>query len=60
MRELAGKKSRNQNDVFGGSVAALKAAAEVVAMLDGNVKELGKDDPKLHSLALSRAPSSCC
>lgn len=38
---------------FGSPGSEPKTAAEVVARLDGNVKGLGKDDPKFHSLVLS-------
>ena len=38
---------------FGAPGTEHKTAAEVVEMLDGNVKGLKKDDPKFHSLVLS-------
>ena len=38
---------------FGAPGTAARTAAEVVELLDGNVKGLGKDDPKFHSLVLS-------
>jgi hypothetical protein len=37
---------------FSSPGVAPKSAAEVVAMLDGNGKGLGKDGPKFHSLVL--------
>lgn len=38
---------------FGAPGSVPQTVAEVVAMLDGNVKGLGKDDAKFHSLVLS-------
>ena len=38
---------------FGAPGTTARTAAEVVELLDGNVKGLGKDDPKFHSLVLS-------
>ncbi|WP_242478925.1 DUF5712 family protein [Hymenobacter lapidiphilus] len=50
------KEAGGEATFFGAPGTEAKTAAEVVAMLDGNVKGLGKDDPKFHSLVLS--PSS--
>ena len=50
------KEAGGEATFFGGPGTEAKTAAEVVALLDGNVKGLGKDDPKFHSLVLS--PSS--
>lgn len=47
------KEAGGEASFFGAPGTEPKTAAEVVAMLDGNVKGLGKDDPKFHSLVLS-------
>jgi hypothetical protein len=47
------KEAGGEATFFGAPATAPKTAAEVVEMLDGNVKGLGKDDPKFHSLVLS-------
>ena len=47
------KKVGTEATFFGAPGAGLQTAEEVVARLDGNVKGLGKDDPKFHSLVLS-------
>lgn len=47
------KEAGGEATFFGAPGTEPKTAAEVVAMLDGNVKGLGKDDPKFHSLVLS-------
>lgn len=41
---------------FGAPGSPSKTAEEVVAMLDGNVKGLKKDDAKFYSLVLSPSP----
>ena len=47
------KESGEEARFFGTPGSGYRTADEVVAMLDGNVKGLGKDDPKFHSLVLS-------
>ena len=47
------KEAGGEATFFGAPGTAPRTAAEVVEMLDGNVKGLGKDDPKFHSLVLS-------
>ena len=47
------KEAGGEATFFGAPGTEPKTAAEVVEMLDGNVKGLGKDDPKFHSLVLS-------
>lgn len=47
------KEAGGEATFFGAPGTEDKTAAEVVEMLDGNVKGLGKDDPKFHSLVLS-------
>ena len=47
------KQSGGEATFFGSSGSIPKSAAEAVALLDTNVKGLGKDDPKFHSLVLS-------
>jgi hypothetical protein len=47
------KEAGGEATFFGAPGTEPRTAAEVVAMLDGNVKGLGKDDPKFHSLVLS-------
>ena len=47
------KEAGGEARFFGAPGTEPKTAAEVVEMLDGNVKGLGKDDPKFHSLVLS-------
>lgn len=47
------KEAGGEASFFWAPGTAPKTAAEVVEMLDGNVKGLGKDDPKFHSLVLS-------
>lgn len=47
------KEAGGEATFFGAPGTEPKTAAEVVALLDGNVKGLGKDDPKFHSLVLS-------
>jgi hypothetical protein len=47
------KEAGGEATFFGAPGSQPKTAAEVVEMLDGNVKGLGKDDPKFHSLVLS-------
>ena len=47
------KEAGGEATFFGAPSTEAKTAAEVVEMLDGNVKGLGKDDPKFHSLVLS-------
>ncbi len=50
------KEAGQEVTFFGAPGTEAKTVAEVVEMLDGNAKGLGKDDPKFHSLVLS--PSS--
>ncbi|WP_022826200.1 DUF5712 family protein [Hymenobacter norwichensis] len=47
------KEAGGEATFFGAPGTEPKTADEVVKMLDGNVKGLGKDDPKFHSLVLS-------
>ncbi|MFD2719696.1 DUF5712 family protein [Hymenobacter monticola] len=47
------KEAGGEATFFGAPGTEPKTAAEVVETLDGNVKGLGKDDPKFHSLVLS-------
>lgn len=47
------KETGGEASFFGAPGTEPKTAGEVVEMLDGNVKGLGKDDPKFHSLVLS-------
>ena len=47
------KEAGGEATFFGAPGTEAKTAAEVVEMIDGNVKGLGKDDPKFHSLVLS-------
>jgi len=47
------KEAGGEATFFGAPGSEPRTAAEVVEMLDGNVKGLGKDDPKFHSLVLS-------
>ena len=47
------KQAGGEATFFGSSGSIPKTAAEAVALLDTNVKGLGKDDPKFHSLVLS-------
>ena len=47
------KEAGGEATFFGAPGTEARTAAEVVELLDGNVKGLGKDDPKFHSLVLS-------
>ena len=47
------KEAGGEVTFFGAPGTEARTAAEVVELLDGNVKGLGKDDPKFHSLVLS-------
>jgi hypothetical protein len=47
------KEAGGEATFFGSPGAPERTAAEAVALLDGNVKGLKKDDPKFHSLVLS-------
>ena len=47
------KEAGTEATFFGARGSEPRTAAEVVILLDGNVKGLGKDDPKFHSLVLS-------
>ena len=47
------KEAGGEATFFGAPGTGARTGAEVVELLDGNVKGLGKDDPKFHSLVLS-------
>jgi Family of unknown function (DUF5712) len=51
--EKEAKEGGEEATFFGAPGSEPQTAAEVVAMLDGNVKGLKTDDPKFHSLVLS-------